>query len=139
MKLIFLYLVVALCIFCKACGSRARNGFEYFDAVSKDSGFNLGSSDQQGFGVIEIGGNRKSSSGSAGSKYLSPGSDVRGSGGEKQIWSSGSENSGGRKGATGLGASTSGPNEFGETGVSSTGTCDAGKSLTGSDAHGLGI
>lgn len=63
-----------------ACGSCARNGFEYIDAVSKDSGFNLGLSDQQGFGVIEIGGNRKSSSGSAGSKYLSPGSDVRGSG-----------------------------------------------------------
>lgn len=163
-----LKVILVTIILYSACGSRARNGFEYFDAVSKDSGFNLGSSDQQGFGVIEIGGNGKSSSGSAGSKYLSPGSDVRGSGiltltlflrnpneflpslffqshfdfslgEEKQIWSSGSENSGGRKGATGLGASTSGPNEFGEVGVSSTGTCDAGKGLTGSDTHSLRI
>lgn len=38
-----------------------------------------------------------------------------------------------------LGGGASGPNEFGETGLSGTGTCDTGKDVTGSGSHGLRI
>ncbi|XP_047723243.1 mucin-19-like [Prionailurus viverrinus] len=98
--------------------SNARNGDEYSSGISEDSGFNLGSSDQQGFGISGIGGNGESGSGIVGAGYLSPGSDVSGTG--ENTRSSGSGSSGGRKGAAGLGVGTSGPNEFGETGVSGT-------------------
>ncbi|XP_011361485.1 mucin-19, partial [Pteropus vampyrus] len=104
-----------------ASGSSARNGAEYFDAISEDLGLNLGSSDQQEFRVSEISGNGKSSSGSAGSEHLSPGSDISDSEGKKRIWPSGSESGGRRKGRAGPDVGASGPNEFDEAGLSSTG------------------
>ena len=60
--------------------SNARNGDEYSSGISEDSGFNLGSSDQQGFGISGIGRNGESGSGIVGAGYLSPGSDVSGTG-----------------------------------------------------------
>ncbi|XP_039079499.1 mucin-19 [Hyaena hyaena] len=99
--------------------SNARNGDEYSGGISEDSGFNLGSSDQQGFGISGIGRNGESSSGIVGAGYLSPESDVSATG--EITWSSGSGSGGGRKGAAGLDVGTSGPNEFGETGLSGTG------------------
>lgn len=65
-----------------AGGSSSRNSeySEYSDGVAEDSGFYLGSSYQRGFGLSGIGGNGDDSSGYAGDGYLSPGSDVSGSG-----------------------------------------------------------
>ncbi|XP_046518926.1 mucin-19 [Equus quagga] len=102
-------------------GSSSRNSeySEYSDGVAEDSGFYLGSSYQRGFGLSGIGGNGDDSSGYAGDGYLSPGSDVSGSGG--YIWSSGSGSGGGRKREAGVGVGASEPNEFDETGLSGTG------------------
>ncbi|KAB1269394.1 Mucin-19, partial [Camelus dromedarius] len=111
-------------------GSNAKNESEYPGGISEDSGLSLGSSDQQGFEVGEIGGNGNSNSGSAGAEYLSLGSDISASGGN--IWSSGSGSGEGRKGTTGLDVGASGPNTFDETGLSGAGTCDNGKDVTGS-------
>ncbi|XP_027969008.1 LOW QUALITY PROTEIN: mucin-19 [Eumetopias jubatus] len=70
-------------------------GMDVLVGTSEDSGLNLGSSDQQGFGISGIGEN---------------------------TWSSSSGSGRGRKGAAGLlGGGASGPNEFGETGLSGTG------------------
>lgn len=55
-------------------------GMDVLVGTSEDSGLNLGSSDQQGFGISGIGGNGERDSGFLGSGYLSPGSDVSGSG-----------------------------------------------------------
>ncbi|XP_037703402.1 mucin-19-like, partial [Choloepus didactylus] len=60
-------------------GSSARNMAEYSGCVSENSGFNLESFDQKGFGVIGTGWNRKTKVESSGAEYLSPGSDVSGS------------------------------------------------------------
>lgn len=67
-------------ILCSAGGSGEKSGVEYSGVVSEDMGVSLGSSDQQGFGISGTGGNGKSSSGSTGAGYLSPGSDISGSG-----------------------------------------------------------
>nr|XP_031538957.1 mucin-19 isoform X2 [Vicugna pacos] len=61
-------------------GSNAKNESDYPGGISEDSGLSLGSSDQQGFEVGEIGGNGNSNGGSAGSEYLSLGSDISASG-----------------------------------------------------------
>lgn len=60
--------------------SSARNGDGYSGGTSEESGLNWGSSDQQGFGISENGGNGESSSGFMGAGYLSPSCDVSGSG-----------------------------------------------------------
>ncbi|XP_041591515.1 mucin-19-like [Vulpes lagopus] len=80
---------------------------------------NLGVSDEQGFGINEIGGNRMNGSRSAGAGFKGFGSDAGSSGGN--AWSSGSGSGGGRKGAVGLGGGASGPNESDETGLGGTG------------------
>ncbi|XP_074232012.1 mucin-19 [Camelus bactrianus] len=72
--------VLMTIILYSAGGSNAKNESEYPGGISEDSGLSLGSSDQQGFEVGEIGGNGNSNSGSAGAEYLSLGSDISASG-----------------------------------------------------------
>ena len=55
-------------------------GMDILVGISEDSGLNLGSSDQQGFEINGIGGNGERDNGFMGAGYLSPRSDVSGSG-----------------------------------------------------------
>ncbi|XP_045632483.1 mucin-19, partial [Ursus americanus] len=96
-----------------------RNRNAFVGDSSGKSEANLGVSGRQGFKISEIGGDRMSGSGSVQAGFKGFGSDAGSSG--ENTWSSGSGSGGGRKGAAGLGGGASGPNEFGETGLSGAG------------------